>query len=688
VTLGGAGNGFEFTVPADTVSRGLKVYLGLSQAGGKLEATLSDGSATPIVDTSLVNNVGTSNYVYSLNFRAASNGQTLTVRWTANSVVGGSSFVSLQAATLGDLYECDVAPRSLGNRNGSLTNADVIQVRRFLAGLDTANLNNEFQRADCAGLPARGSNTITNADVIQARRFLAGLDVIPTAAGPSPSGLHSSLVNGISVSGENLVPAADDLSVYQASISGNQLTVGVKYASPGDAVGIGFTLTWNPAHLTLTNPGSNVILGNGAAGFLTLGTLNTTQLASGRLGVPMDPVSLTTPLPAGLRPILAVQFTINNPGSPTETLIDFGDNPIVREITTVLNDIRTPDTTGSMVSLVAPTAASVSVSGRIADNLGRGISRVLVTVNHATGERKTTHTNTFGYYRFDDIRAGATYTVSAMSRRYTLDPPTRVISVVEDVVDLDFQAREALAIQQPRSLLTAASLAPDDLTVSRVSLIGNKLQVAVNYQSQGDAVGAGFSLTWDPLVLSNPANIVAGSGAAPWTLGLPNTTQVSLGRLGIPMDGPLGSPLPSGSRQIVALEFDVVASPPSSTIMSFGDSPIAREINLSTGEFRTPNTFPATISLLNPTAAGVTVSGRVADSSGLGIGRVLVTMSNAAGERKTAFTNTFGYYRFDDVRAGAAYTVSAMSKRYTFDPPVRVISVFDDVTDLDFLGSD
>src|SRR6185295_11881957 len=41
----GPGRGFQFTVPADTTSRTLEVFLGEFDASGTLEATLSDNSA-------------------------------------------------------------------------------------------------------------------------------------------------------------------------------------------------------------------------------------------------------------------------------------------------------------------------------------------------------------------------------------------------------------------------------------------------------------------------------------------------------------------------------------------------------------------------------------------------------------------------------------------------------------------
>ena len=96
----GLNNGFQITVPADTTNRTLKVYVGLWAAGGRFEANLSDGSAATFVDTSLVNSGGTSNRVYTINYQAGSAGQTLIIKWTADTVFNNWSNVTLQAAAL------------------------------------------------------------------------------------------------------------------------------------------------------------------------------------------------------------------------------------------------------------------------------------------------------------------------------------------------------------------------------------------------------------------------------------------------------------------------------------------------------------------------------------------------------------------------------------------------------------
>lgn len=91
--------------------------------------------------------------------------------------------------------------------------------------------------------------------------------------------------------------------------------------------------------------------------------------------------------------------------------------------------------------------------------------------------------------------------------------------------------------------------------------------------------------------------------------------------------------------------------------------------------------------LLRPTAANVTISGRVSNASGRGIGKVYVILTEADGQTHSVLTNGFGYYSFTEVEAGQTLFVRVFSKRYNFDDPVRVINLNDAVENLDFTAS-
>ncbi len=93
-----------------------------------------------------------------------------------------------------------------------------------------------------------------------------------------------------------------------------------------------------------------------------------------------------------------------------------------------------------------------------------------------------------------------------------------------------------------------------------------------------------------------------------------------------------------------------------------------------------------TITITSPSAAGVLIGGRVLTYNGRGIGNVRITLNEAGGSARSAISNPFGYYGFTDVEAGQTYIVTVQSKRFSFGSPSRVISVSDDLGDLDFIA--
>ena len=86
-----------------------------------------------------------------------------------------------------------------------------------------------------------------------------------------------------------------------------------------------------------------------------------------------------------------------------------------------------------------------------------------------------------------------------------------------------------------------------------------------------------------------------------------------------------------------------------------------------------------------PTAAEVTVSGRVLTSYGTGIRGARVVTTAADGRTVSTLSNAFGYYTFSGMPTGATYIVTVASRMYTFMP--RVISVNDTMTDLNLIAS-
>lgn len=99
-----------------------------------------------------------------------------------------------------------------------------------------------------------------------------------------------------------------------------------------------------------------------------------------------------------------------------------------------------------------------------------------------------------------------------------------------------------------------------------------------------------------------------------------------------------------------------------------------------------PYTFQAGFwqSFFTPTAASVSISGRVVTTTGRSVQGSRVILTNPrGGAARTASTSTFGFYRIEGIEAGQSYVLNVVAKGWRFEP--QVITVLDEITDLDLI---
>jgi hypothetical protein len=97
---------------------------------------------------------------------------------------------------------------------------------------------------------------------------------------------------------------------------------------------------------------------------------------------------------------------------------------------------------GCVVAL-APSAANGGISGRVITPTGRGIGKTIVTVSGGSLSRPITAlTNPFGYYSFDALEAGMTYSVSVSAKGFTFANPVQIVTVQDDLAGVDFTSIE------------------------------------------------------------------------------------------------------------------------------------------------------------------------------------------------------------------------------------------------------
>lgn len=97
---------------------------------------------------------------------------------------------------------------------------------------------------------------------------------------------------------------------------------------------------------------------------------------------------------------------------------------------------------GFWTSPLAPSAARVSLGGRVITAQGSGIRNVIVILTAASGAIRATQSGTFGAFRFENVEVGGTYIISVASKRYGFGQPTQIRTVQEEIADLEFVANE------------------------------------------------------------------------------------------------------------------------------------------------------------------------------------------------------------------------------------------------------
>ena len=148
--------------------------------------------------------------------------------------------------------------------------------------------------------------------------------------------------------------------------------------------------------------------------------------------------------PGGSFPALAsASFTLVlkvNPGTPAGTVI-FNTATIRDEFLNDPNPENNASTTTTVV-LLGPTAAAITVSGRVRTQGGRGIMNVRLSLTDSQGNVRTARTTSFGFYRFDDVQADQTVIITARAKRFTFNQSSIVRTTNNPISDADFVSEQ------------------------------------------------------------------------------------------------------------------------------------------------------------------------------------------------------------------------------------------------------
>jgi hypothetical protein len=187
-----------------------------------------------------------------------------------------------------------------------------------------------------------------------------------------------------------------------------------------------------------------------------------------------------------------------------------------------------------------------------------------------------------------------------------------------------------------------------------------------------------YDLVYNPAILT-PSGGNAGcvtAGAMTGDAGVGVTCFVSpAGRLNL---STASSSFVQGSGTLMFVRFAVTAGTPVGSVSPLNlENALFFDLNGSLAGTTTNGTF----TVLGPTAANTSVSGRVLTADGSPVRNARVVFTDLEGESRSAITNPFGYFRVDGLPAGQNYVVSTWAKGHVFEPVS--ISVVDEISDFE-----
>jgi hypothetical protein len=290
--------------------------------------------------------------------------------------------------------------------------------------------------------------------------------------------------------------------------------------------------------------------------------------------------------------------------------------------------------------------------------------------------------NTFGdsFVDADDIEQARRYAVGLDSRQDAGGPTSPPVNAAE---------------WSERTILSTGKLAPVAgravRLINQTSSAGQQVTVPINVDTTGDETGYTFSISFNPAVLQADSVTIGDLGGN--VISNINNTNGTIGFSITSFSGANGTITEVTNQTLVRVQFTVaVNASTGATQINFTDTPARRKV--SGVDPNSPLPQPAyengTVTVSGPTSAKVFVSGRVmkgnnSSDKGVGVARATVTFTDSHGNLRTARTNQFGYYRFEEVDVGLTYVFQASAKGMQFAP--QVVTVNEEIENLNFFAS-
>lgn len=362
--------------------------------------------------------------------------------------------------------------------------------------------------------------------------------------------------------------------------AGGSVTVPVVIVANGNEYALGFSLAFDMAKLTY----AGATVGAGAAGADLI--LNTSLINSGKLGLSVVMPSGTA-LSPGTQQLAQVNFVVAVLTNAATATNSFGDQPTSRQVWDGQLNPQAAAYFNGTVTITAATAFEGDVFPRSNGDAGATLSDWLQMARHVA--RLDYPTNAAEFQRAD------------CAPRPTLGDGAITVTDWVQAGRYAFGLDSLTAVGGPTSETPFSGAGPSAnrvVTAGQMTLFqGEAGTLPVVLAAQGDENALGFSLTFDPSLVSF-VGATLGSDAASSTLFV-NTSQAGSGRLGFALARGVGNSFAAGMRELLRLNFLASSSAAGTFAPSLGDQPVPREVS-DPGASALPTSYANHTVVVNP----------------------------------------------------------------------------------------
>ena len=225
--------------------------------------------------------------------------------------------------------------------------------------------------------------------------------------------------------------------------------VEVELEAQGNEAGMQYSIHFDPLVMSISsvngvNANPDITLGSGAPAGTFL-NVNAADAPNGNVGIGQNfngaNTNPPTTLAAGTKRVAKLKFHILLAAAAGASPVTFTNNPLNRGLFDENGfTIPLPPFTDGNVTVGPSAPIPVSISGKVTTPAGTGLRSSTVFLQDSTGLRRTTTTSTFGFYQFDNVQTGQTYTIGVTSRSYRFS--NRTVSLTGELTNFDFVGLE------------------------------------------------------------------------------------------------------------------------------------------------------------------------------------------------------------------------------------------------------